>query len=215
MSHSLADDDSTELQDVGIDSASMAPRDTTNDAGCQHLNVEVPSLSLSHTGDHASHAGRKQTEEYALSLLRRPLDSTGSVAQDLLENIHESFAILVDSRLYAYAGFLARYTSSSKNEHPAIQKKLEVLLASGQEVHSRRVATSFEVIDTEPMMSGDRVSLPVELHVDMDLSLAYPCEEGEELGVSVVTPGTIEGMYIEGFFDARATQVRTHTNSCL
>jgi hypothetical protein len=215
-----------------------------NNASRNPLRFSCTALSLAHK-DHLDmdHSSRKQAEHYAVSLLSRPLIVGGNddekaissvteranellggfpctglpeVPAVLLRNIYESFAMLVDSRLRAYATFLARHCDtlarSKKKNLPYssavvgvrnVEQKLGTLLDVGSRIEASSMWTTFEVAETgtdddeEDERDGDlkrkSYSLPLRLEAVINLVVPGPSGVADTLSVTQTTTGVISG----------------------
>ena len=72
----------------------------------------------------------------------------------LLENAAESFAVLVDCRLRAYATFLARHAISLAHKCESegvlsIEQKVSTLLDAGKSIRATSMALQFQLVDGE------------------------------------------------------------------
>jgi hypothetical protein len=204
-----------------------------NNACRNPLRFSCPALSLAHK-DHLDmdHSSRKEAERYAVSLLSRPLlvgetehaNEVGfpcvglpEVPAVLLRNIYESFAMLVDSRLRAYATFLARHCdtlarSKKKNLHSAapvvgvfnVEQKLGTLLGLGSRIEASSMRTIFEVAETgadddeedkrDEGLQHKSSSLPLRMKAVINLVVPGPSGEVDTLSVTHKTTGVISGM---------------------
>lgn len=125
------------------------------------LVLRLPALSLHHETHFADRKDRKQVEEYAACLLSRPLVVGGGEGEQgkepplqLLENAAESFAVLVDCRLRAYATFLARHAISLAHKCESegvlsIEQKVSTLLDAGKSIRATSMALQFQLVDGE------------------------------------------------------------------
>lgn len=200
-------------------------------------SLSIPALSLKHKDEeNRSSDGKNQVQEHAASLLARQLlvsacsssttsssirTSTAYAAQGtfdfasvpdrLLNNIYESFAVLVISRLRAYSTFLARQGLSLANNkekessvdsqvvNTQVEQKIEALMETGTRVAVDSVKTHFEVQSLQVLEDEDNAelaSLPLELQVEMDLVVPRSKGDQEVVHVSFAAPGEITGTYI-------------------
>lgn len=187
--------------------------------------VSVPGLSLKHTKDHgnpsclSSSQDRQEAEKRAVSLLERPLEelrgtlmlSSNSIAaaKALLQNVYSAFAVLVDSRLHAYAAFLARHALSLEKKQSGksgessskkiatvrgIEEKLTTILSTGAQVDADSIVTRFYVEDEKISFDdGKSTSSPLSFTISMDLTIPRPKGKKESVSVTFATSGTITG----------------------
>jgi hypothetical protein len=189
-----------------------------------------PSLSLEetpgnyHTGVFMS---RGDVESHIESLLSRPIllgqqpadepegdsldeffvESLEDVPKVMMSNFGTSFSTLMNSRLRAYATFLARHAMSlaqcSEEIEPviSIEHKLEAMLAIGSQVRTVQVSSEFAV-DPEKAETvacdGDeatQVSVPLKVNLCVHLALPHVKEVGgnELMTVSLQVHGKVCG----------------------
>ena len=172
----------------------------------ESASFSCPALSLSHK-EHSNidHSNRKHAEDYGVSLLSRPIvagskDTFAEIPNRLMQNIYQSFAVLVDSRLRAYANFLAKHGLSlvDKNSEGAdgivqVEEKLETLLKLGGDISAASIATKFEVAETIAEADDNVVQLPLQLKVRMNVGIPRPGADKETVPVSFAVPGHITG----------------------
>lgn len=232
---------STKVDDALIDEQTSETR--SSGTACRNLRFSCPALSLAHK-EHLDmdHSSRRQAERYAVSLLSRPLlvgekeddeedSSTTTEASEivgfpckglpeapavLLRNIYESFAMLVDSRLRAYATFMARHCDtlarSKKNIVNSstatavgvrnVEQKLVTLLGVGSRIEASSMRTIFEVTattTTDTLEEDDEdlkhksYSLPLRFEAVINLIVPGPSGEVDNLSVAQTTTGVISG----------------------
>lgn len=199
-----------------------------------------PSLSLEespgnyHTGNFAN---RGDVESHVESLLSRPIllgkqedegltdPESDSLDEYFVERLEEvpslmmtnfcgSFSTLMNSRLRAYARFLARHglslAKSSKTDQElggvvGIEHKLETMLNIGSQV-SLSAESSKLTIDPEKLLQEVpkdeeddtvRLSLPLKMHITLDIALPHVKEtDGDEhMQVSIETTGVVTGIF--------------------
>lgn len=179
--------------------------------------VNVPSLSLQHE-EHSpfTRSDRKQVEEYAATLLARPLRKSGQTSivstkefssvdlQDvpdrLLNNVNESFATLVDCRLRAYAVFLARHGIALAKETEAdgvvsIEHKLTALLEIGGRIEVKAITLEFKVDEVGVDPTENNSATPLSLHVQMDLHIPNGTGSQSSINVAIQAPGSAQGTF--------------------
>ncbi len=141
--------------------------------------IACPSLSLQHEHVESKSMGlrsrsREQVAGHAASLMARTENITVAYShgkftvcndkeKELLENLYQSFAILVHSRVRAYTTMIARHCTTlseklaSSNKHVETRKryigKLDRLLNAAHAIHLDKMATTFEV---ENLQDGDQ-----------------------------------------------------------
>ena len=147
-----------------------------------------PSLSLVESAGNY-HRGifssRGEVESHVESLLSRPIllgkqvdpeedTESDSLDEFVVENFHEvpklmlsnfcsSFATLMNSRLRAYASFLARHALTLASEHEdegahGIEQKLEVMLGIGSRITVSSSSSTF-LVDKNSLSHGPKRSL--------------------------------------------------------
>jgi hypothetical protein len=200
-----------------------------------------PSLTLERShGDELDSAvdRREDVEAHVSSLLSRPIlvsnttneaigdprDEGGDmiefiatkvseVPQLMLQNFVNSFTTLMNSRLCAYATFLARHglallESSSASDDKleegivGVEQKLETMLEIGRRVSTNAFATSFQVVkENGASVTHDddaetcQVSMPLVMHAAIDISLSTMPSGGQHelVTVSFRANGNITG----------------------
>jgi hypothetical protein len=126
-------------------------------------------------------------------------DSLPQLSQQILENAYQSFTVLIDSRLRAYASFLARHAMAVADEKTnemgmfSVEQKLETLLDVGGKITVSRVSTRFDVAEVEGVQEGDHYSFPLSFYVEMSLMIPRPLATDEMVSVAFSAPGTIAG----------------------
>ncbi|EEC43961.1 predicted protein [Phaeodactylum tricornutum CCAP 1055/1] len=194
-----------------------------------HFSLQCPSISLVHE-KHTSvdHRTRQTAHDLAIALLSRPVvlrranyhcsssmkpqtsqgasnpvfqtDSLPQLSQQILENAYQSFTVLIDSRLRAYASFLARHAMAVADEKTnemgmfSVEQKLETLLDVGGKITVSRVSTRFDVAEVEGVQEGDHYSFPLSFYVEMSLMIPRPLATDEMVSVAFSAPGTIAAM---------------------
>lgn len=200
-----------------------------------------PSLSLERShGEHfeSPRGTKSDVEAHVSALLSRPIlvtnsndiqvsDDNESEALDfiaakvsevpglMLQNFFNSFSTLMNSRLRAYATFLARHglalletssTSSSEREEGVVgvEQKLETMLEIGRLVSTNAIVTSFHaskegVTRNEAMEEACEVSMPLVMDAAIDISLPRPSGgQSEIVTVAFRTTGSITGKFCLG-----------------
>lgn len=186
------------------------------------MRVICPALSLLHPVKEASDRSftqdRKQAESYAAALLERPLGlttsatetaRTGSVAtsmdeipQALLQNVKDSFAILIDCRLRAYASFMARAGASASCA--ATEQALTLLLETGRQMATTDASFKFVVLDEaqgalidESSQDDKEDERPLSVEILLDVQFGKSVEDGRTVPVKITAPGHIKGKLFE------------------
>jgi hypothetical protein len=178
------------------------------------IQLQCPSFALAHEKGESSHNDRNQTKEYALSLLNRPLlwqPETGNATllleqfsklkYLLLQNVYDSFKILVDSRLHAYATFLARHGLTLVKKHighnvdslACLEQKIQVLLQLGEQIEAHCISINFEVVDSDVMEEDDTSNLELEIVVKMEIRLPRPGKASQLIPTTIRVSGSIIG----------------------
>lgn len=199
-----------------------------------------PSLSLDRSKEepdgYSARETRRDVEAHVSALLSRPIlvstssdvlpeeedaDSTDFMAGEVsevpglvLDNFYKSFTTLMNSRLRAYAKFLANHgltllrsaPSSSSTELEegvvGVEQKLETMLDIGRRVSTTAVVTAFQAkkkdaIRKELDDETTEVSMAVVMDAAIDISLPRPGGEGSEaVTVTFQTTGTITGIFM-------------------
>jgi hypothetical protein len=185
-------------------------------------SLQCPALSLQHNKvgeDSAPVQDRKKAEEYAATLLTRPLlfspasmeqgqkdpmfvaASIGDIPNAVLQNVSDSFNVLVDCRLRAYASFLARVVGVDLD----MEQKVSTLLETGRNMVLLESNLTFELQD-EDDEAGSLVDddyarsetdqLQLKLLLTMQLELTQPSGSKRTVGVRITAPGNIRGEFI-------------------
>lgn len=179
--------------------------------------IECPSLSLQHEHVESKSMGprsRDQVAVHAASLMARSENITVTYSEgkfsvckdkekELLENLYQSFAILVHSRVRAYTTMIARHctTISGKDvsldthmetTQRCIGKKLDRLLNAAHAIHLDKMATSFEV-ESLSMDDDDSVT-PLSFGFQIDLGLpASNAGKSTAYKMAINVPGEVKG----------------------
>jgi len=180
-------------------------------------HISCPALALQHEHENDSSTvvkqkERAQAEKHAAALLARPLDIAivkghdeclvlmpSSVSETLLQNVYQSFAILVYSRVRAYATLLARHCIclSKKDESlvaTCVERKLEGLYFTANAVYARDMITNF-VLGEALDMSGEDLQnvVPLTLSISLDLVLPHSSGDQQVFTMAVDIPGEMKG----------------------
>ena len=252
------DDDDDDDDDRASLGASLLARDDEDD--CDFSSF--PSLSLQespgnfHRGIFTS---RGDVESHVESLLSRPIllgkqedlaedPDSDSLDEFVVENLNEvpklmlsnfcaSFSTLMNSRLRAYASFLARHALTLASEHEdegvvGIEQKLETMLGIGSQITVTAVSSELkteirleqkpEEATVEDNMTYQE-SLPVTMEICIQISLPHARQGGgsESMTASFQSSGKICGKFkvAISFDPQRATlalQYRmSHPNICI
>lgn len=182
-----------------------------------------PSLSLvESTGNF--HRGiftsRGEVESHVESLLSRPIllgkqvdsveetesdsldefvvKSFDEVPQLMLSNFCSSFSTLMNSRLRAYASFLARHALTLASEHEdeganGIEQKLEAMLSIGRQITFSSSSSEFS-IDKKSLLQGHKDTasesgmtcdeLPVNMNIVIEILLPQGTREGDSMSMT-------------------------------
>ena len=233
------------------DGASLLIREDDDD-DCDFSSF--PSLSLEetpgnyHTGVFMS---RRDVESHIESLLSRPIllgpqpadepvgdsldeffvERLEDVPKVMMANFATSFSTLMNSRLRAYATFLARHAisiaqcSEEMDRVVGIERKLETMLAIGSQVCATRVSSSFEIDPKGAQtVEGDegeasQVAVPLKANLCVYIQLPHVKEaDGNELmNVSLHVNGRLSGKYSSALppryssqFDSRKSNTSVH-----
>jgi hypothetical protein len=203
------------------DTSGVIPRTAPEHAS---LRVSCPSLSLEHEQLPCSQS-RAQAEEHAASLLARPLDilvstskletflvgeESSGAPECLLQNVYESFAILVQSRIRAYATLIARHSIMLGEKQgnmtilaDRVEEKIDRLFQVAGAVYAEEMITRFELeeddsdVDVVSTDEGTNQSAgtPLTLRILLDLVLPVPSGEDIVFKITFDAPGTIKGMF--------------------
>ena len=185
--------------------------DTARISSC--ISLACPSLSLKHEPSAKPRAKlRAQAEEHAVALLSRPLQlhvsaqgncslEEEAVPELLLQNVYESFAKLVHSRLRAYSSLIARHgmTLGEKELKAAgIEEKLERLFQVAGAINAEEMVTRFDCeevagVDIDGNGTANSSSAPLTLRIALDLVLPSRSGGGQIVKVGVSCPGEIKG----------------------
>ena len=129
----------------------------------------------------------------------------------MLQNFFTSFSTLLNSRLRAYATFLARHGLSLfecsetaeelEDGVTGVEQKLETMLEIGRLVSADAVVTSFQakpeeakVINDEEQVDEQKVSVPLVMEASINISIPRPVGDGSEsITVSFRANGNITG----------------------
>jgi hypothetical protein len=210
---------------IGVTLASQSNAD-------RGMTVLCPSLSLLHpikeASDRSLTQDRKQAEGYASGLLQRPIVYSSSnnkeiceetafarvgsiedLPQALLQNIKESFAILIDCRLRAYASVMARAAVSSTDE-----QALTMLLETGRLMEPTSSSLTFIDLDDDDqveggssiMLDGDLAleEVPMaqvkqqqgfSMQVCINIQFGHPNGDSRTVEAKLNVPGHIKGKY--------------------
>jgi len=192
-------------------------------------SLSVPGLSLEDEGEeHRSSSkdkdsnAKKSSSQYvqghATSLLARELYIGENVLCEavllididtvpgmLLNNVYESFAVLVISRLRAYSHFLA-YQRVSLAKDPSVdptamalsvEQRIKAVMKTGYQVSIESVETRFDILqDAEVPQDAEEktpTTLPFEFQVEMNLLVPRASGDQEVVHVSLAAPGQIIG----------------------
>ena len=210
--------------------------------------IWCPCLSLHHEhvgsegetdqgalSQHSEHPRtRSSAEKHATVLLERPLcfrvdgnatsggDKEHREPEELLNNIYKSFALLVESRIRAYATLIARHTQkkqqqgdSSLSKRGVITNCLNQLLLVSASIYAERRETRFELVQDQDVVmldvedgdiddddDGAKYSSsskhpyhPLTLRVSFDLVMPRSAEEKKVVSIAVEAPGQIKGKW--------------------
>ncbi|GAX20879.1 hypothetical protein FisN_7Hh200 [Fistulifera solaris] len=176
--------------------------------------IACPSLSLQHEHVESKSMGlrsrsREQVAGHAASLMARTENITVAYShgkftvcndkeKELLENLYQSFAILVHSRVRAYTTMIARHCTTlseklaSSNKHVETRKryigKLDRLLNAAHAIHLDKMATTFEVENLD-LDTDDSVS-PLLFGFQIDLGLpASNAQNSSAYKMAIKVPG--------------------------
>jgi len=149
---------------------------STNDSvlEIQGATISFPLLSLAHESveeDNGDLIEREQAEKHAAALLARPV--TSNVRPTLHHHLFEGLAILIQSRLRAYADLVLRHKELS----PGPCDKLDRLFCIAACVYGDNVKASFELDRDLLDESVDGAEAPLKLRFSVDLVVP-----GEPLG---------------------------------
>lgn len=183
------------------------------------ISVACPSLSLQHEHIENKTMGprsREQVAIHAASLMARRENFTVTYSQgkfivcdnkekELLENLYQSFAILVHSRVRAYTSVIARHCtklaekddSSATHERTTqkcIGKKLDRLLNAAHAIHLDQMGTVFEVESLD--IDGDDSRFPLAFGFEIDLGLPASNEQTTAYKMAINIPGEVNGKMI-------------------
>ena len=184
----------------------------------RELKVICPSLSLHHKKE--SHCGgpdhcsdRKHAEDRAVSLLNRPLNIGDDESDEPLQriaryalairqNIYSAFAVLVESRLRAYADLLKRQVlaisfkkhflqtngTSASLADIAIEEWLAIILKNSAQIKTDAVVTRFD-LQGVPYAIGNTTTAAA---ISFDVALDIPKQDHKEAkSISFSTSGKI------------------------
>lgn len=129
------------------------------------------------------------------------------------QNLVLSFSTLVQSRLRAYATFLARHglsVAKSKSVEEleervlSVNQKLETMLEIGNLVFLSDVQTSFatQTGKADTSLDGDDLKVSLPLSMRASIQVVIPNLEGKagSLSLDIEAAGTITGTWMEGFW---------------
>jgi len=173
--------------------------------------MEYPGLSLRHEGHlKMDQIGRDRAQVEAASLLARPvlvqIKSSEFRMEDLplvlMNNLYESFAILVDSRLHVYGRVFLRHLRSLVSKRAdaygimQMGQKLETLHDIGGQITARAMGIQVELIDQdiEEVASGV-FQQPITLDASMELHVPSPTGSDRTLVVHHKGRGFIKGTF--------------------
>jgi hypothetical protein len=238
--HKIPNDENISDREVKITNLLLAWEDEDE---CDFSSF--PSLSLEESPGNY-HSGvfhnRRDVESHVESLLARPIllgkqegssknssegdpedsldeflvDSSQQVPKLMLENFGTSFNTLMNSRLRAYANFLARHALShvrcSKTQDEmegvtSIERKLKTMLGIGHQVSAASIVSEFtadpskcteEIAEAQEDSTQDwtfQASMPLKMSISIDIALPHVEMEGgdETLTVTFETTGKICG----------------------
>lgn len=204
------------------------------------ISLECPSLSLRHLGHlKIGKNSRVQAELESAALLSRPLPvevdapqtENGSIRVEelpktLMNNMYESFAILVDSRLRVYSKIFFRHLTSLVSKQAdafgilQMGQKLETLHDIGGQITALSVQVHAELDDVDP----EEVSLGVyqqAFNLEAVMELHVPCPTGQNRTLVVrhngegCLKGTFEIRYLLMFcFDNDSHSVLNENSCC-
>lgn len=171
------------------------------------LSVLCPALSLKHEpsshSNGSSKRGRAQAEEHASSLLERPLQialcgETGSLEDEdiperLLQNVYESFAKLVHSRLRALSTLIARHGLKEKKNAEQVESKLQGLFQVAGAVYAEEMITRFECHEEVDLEDDSSEGVVLTFRVSLDLVLPTLDGEDQIVKIGLACPGEIQG----------------------
>jgi hypothetical protein len=162
----------------------VAP-DVANDTAC----CAVPSMLLNPKRKESSSAGT--LEEAAALKLAKPLTLRRGelkyLPKLLLQNLKDSFMVLVDARMRSSVLALVRQSRVQKEK--ALMKVLIGLIAcSSNPISPTTVVTSFRALPVAERIPGGECVLPLVMEVVIDLKVL-----GSMVTVTFVAPGTIQG----------------------
>jgi hypothetical protein len=182
------------------------------------LVIACPSLSLQHEHVESKSMGlrsrsREQVAGHAASLMARTENLTVAYShgkfticndkeKELLENLYQSFAILVHSRVRAYTTMIARHCTTlseklaSSNKHVETRKryigKLDRLLNAAHAIHLDKMATTFEVENLDLDADGSVTPLSFGFQIDLDLP-ASNAQNSSAYKMAIKVPGESKG----------------------
>lgn len=186
------------------------------------IAIECPSLSLRHLGHlNIGKNSRVQAEMESAALLARPLlvemnpppTENGSIRIDdlpsvLMNNLYESFAILVDSRLHVYSKIFFRHLSSLISKHAdafgilQMGQKLETLHDIGGQITASSMQVHTELHDVEPEEDSEGVfQQGFKLEAVMELHVPCPTGQSRTLVVRHSGEGCLRGKFVKIHFD--------------
>ena len=181
-------------------------------------SVSVPGLSLKHEGEEHRSSNKdkdsnsknsitQHVQGHASGLLARelligvtePLIDIDTVPGMLLNNVYESFAVLVISRLRAYSHFLAHQGVSLAKDPSVeptamastVEQRIEAVMETGTQVSIESVETRFEILQDPEEKTA--TTLPFEFQVEMNLLVPRASCDQEVVHVSLAAPGQIIG----------------------
>ena len=180
------------------------------------ISLECPSLSLRHLGHlNIGENSRVQAEQESAALLARPFTievnpqptENGSIRIDdlpkaLMNNMYESFAILVDSRLRVYSKIFLRHLTSLVSKRAdafgilQMGQKLETLHDIGGQITALSMQVHADLDGVEP----EEVSLgffqqAFKLEAVMELHVPSPTGQSRTLVVRHNAEGCLKGMF--------------------
>ncbi|GAX11812.1 hypothetical protein FisN_7Lh200 [Fistulifera solaris] len=176
--------------------------------------VACPSLSLQHEHVEYKSVGlgsrsREQVAGHAASLMARTENITVGFShgkftvyndkeKELLENLYQSFAILVHSRVRAYTTMIARHCTTlseklaSSNKHVETRKryigKLDRLLNAAHAIHLDQMAMTFEVENLDLDADDSVAPLSFGFQIDLDLP-ASNAQNSSAYKMAIKVPG--------------------------
>ena len=181
------------------------------------ISVECPGLSLRHEGHlHMNQSSRVEAQMEAASLLARSVlvEANPSASQDdpfriedlppvLINNMYESFAILVDSRLHVYGKVFLRHLKSLITKRAdaygimQMGQKLETLHDIGGQITAENMDFHLDLEDQDiEEVSPGVFQQAIRLEASMMLHLPSPAGSDRTLAVHHKGQGFVKGTFV-------------------